>query len=202
MRRKRSRARWSRPGRRAATVKPVSSPEEVLAIARSHPDREVVFFAAGFETTTAPVAGLVARALQRAGRQRQRLARQPDLAAVRPADLAGGRAAARQRDAGFRRAGRARPRVDGNGPGGVGVRSGKAWHSRGGRGLHHREPAGGVLLGAQTGHRAAAVPGQLLRPGRQARRQPDRARRAGPGHGRHRRQLARHRRHSRAPVSR
>jgi hydrogenase expression/formation protein HypD len=46
------------------SVKPVSSPEEVLAIARSNPDREVVFFAAGFETTTAPVAGLVARALQ------------------------------------------------------------------------------------------------------------------------------------------
>ena len=45
------------------TVKPVSSPEEVLALARSNPDREVVFFAAGFETTTAPVAGLVARAL-------------------------------------------------------------------------------------------------------------------------------------------
>jgi len=45
-------------------VKPVSSPEEVLAIARAHPDREVVFFAAGFETTTAPVAGLVARTLE------------------------------------------------------------------------------------------------------------------------------------------
>lgn len=44
-------------------VKPVSSPEEVLALARARPDREVVFFAAGFETTTAPVAGLVARAL-------------------------------------------------------------------------------------------------------------------------------------------
>ena len=46
------------------SVKPVSSPEEVLAVARSNPDHEVVFFAAGFETTTAPVAGLVARALQ------------------------------------------------------------------------------------------------------------------------------------------
>jgi hydrogenase expression/formation protein HypD len=45
-------------------VKPVSSPEEVLAIARAHPDREVVFFAAGFETTTAPVAGLVARTFE------------------------------------------------------------------------------------------------------------------------------------------
>lgn len=41
-------------------VRPLSSPEEVLAIAESNPDREVVFFAAGFETTMAPVAGLVA----------------------------------------------------------------------------------------------------------------------------------------------
>ncbi|MGD2130855.1 MAG: hydrogenase formation protein HypD [Lysobacterales bacterium] len=44
-------------------VRPVSSPEEVLAIAREHSDREVVFFAAGFETTTAPVAGMIARGL-------------------------------------------------------------------------------------------------------------------------------------------
>jgi hydrogenase expression/formation protein HypD len=44
-------------------VRPVSSPEEVLAIAGSNPEREVVFFAAGFETTTAPVAGLIAHGL-------------------------------------------------------------------------------------------------------------------------------------------
>lgn len=44
-------------------VRPVSSPEEVGAIALAHPYKEVVFFAAGFETTTAPVAGLVARGL-------------------------------------------------------------------------------------------------------------------------------------------
>jgi hydrogenase expression/formation protein HypD len=42
-------------------VRPVSSPEEVLAIARANPGRDVVFFAAGFETTTAPVAGLLAQ---------------------------------------------------------------------------------------------------------------------------------------------
>ena len=41
-------------------VRPLSSPEEVLPIARDNPGREVVFFAAGFETTTAPVAGLIA----------------------------------------------------------------------------------------------------------------------------------------------
>ena len=44
-------------------VRPVSSPEEVLSIAAAHPDKEVVFFAAGFETTTAPVAGLIANGL-------------------------------------------------------------------------------------------------------------------------------------------
>jgi hydrogenase expression/formation protein HypD len=44
-------------------VRPVSSPEEVLAIARANPEKQLVFFAAGFETTTAPVAGLVAQGL-------------------------------------------------------------------------------------------------------------------------------------------
>jgi hydrogenase expression/formation protein HypD len=48
-------------------VRPVSSPEEVLAIARDRPDRDVVFFAAGFETTTAPVAGMIARCLKGEG---------------------------------------------------------------------------------------------------------------------------------------
>jgi hydrogenase expression/formation protein HypD len=44
-------------------VRPVSSPEEVLTIARDNPDKQVIFFAAGFETTTAPVAGLIAQGL-------------------------------------------------------------------------------------------------------------------------------------------
>jgi hydrogenase expression/formation protein HypD len=44
-------------------VRPVSSPGEVVAIAEANPDRQVVFFAAGFETTTAPVAGLIAQGL-------------------------------------------------------------------------------------------------------------------------------------------
>jgi hydrogenase expression/formation protein HypD len=42
-----------------ADVRPVASPLEVVAIARQHPDREVIFFAAGFETTMAPVAAWV-----------------------------------------------------------------------------------------------------------------------------------------------
>lgn len=43
-----------------ATVVPIASPAEAARIARDNPGREVVFFAAGFETTTAPVAALVA----------------------------------------------------------------------------------------------------------------------------------------------
>lgn len=41
-------------------VRPIASPMEAARIARQNPGREVVFFAAGFETTIAPVAGLVA----------------------------------------------------------------------------------------------------------------------------------------------
>lgn len=41
-------------------VRPVASPTEVLALAQANPGREVVFFAAGFETTTAPVAAMLA----------------------------------------------------------------------------------------------------------------------------------------------
>lgn len=44
-------------------VRPVASPQEVLRIARALSPREVVFFAAGFETTTAPVAALLAEGI-------------------------------------------------------------------------------------------------------------------------------------------
>ncbi len=43
-------------------VRPVASPAEAAAFARAHPDRTVVFFAAGFETTMAPVAAMLAQA--------------------------------------------------------------------------------------------------------------------------------------------
>lgn len=39
-----------------ADVRPVASPREAVQLALRHPEREVVFFAAGFETTMAPVA--------------------------------------------------------------------------------------------------------------------------------------------------
>ncbi|MDR3522280.1 MAG: hydrogenase formation protein HypD [Acidocella sp.] len=43
-----------------ADVRPISSPQEAVAIARAQPERQVVFFVAGFETTTAPVAAMLA----------------------------------------------------------------------------------------------------------------------------------------------
>ncbi|MEG3640835.1 hydrogenase formation protein HypD [Magnetococcus sp. PR-3] len=43
-----------------ADVRPVASPMEAVALAKQNPDREVVFFAAGFETTMAPVAAMIA----------------------------------------------------------------------------------------------------------------------------------------------
>jgi hydrogenase expression/formation protein HypD len=41
-------------------VRPIASPAEARQIALQHPDQSVVFFAAGFETTTAPVAAMLA----------------------------------------------------------------------------------------------------------------------------------------------
>ena len=43
-----------------ADVRPIATPQEARQIALANPQREVVFFAAGFETTTAPVAALIA----------------------------------------------------------------------------------------------------------------------------------------------
>ena len=43
-----------------ADIRPIASPMEAVSIARDNPGREVVFFSAGFETTTAPVAAMLA----------------------------------------------------------------------------------------------------------------------------------------------
>jgi hydrogenase expression/formation protein HypD len=40
-------------------ILPVASPLDAVRVARAHPDRKIVFFAAGFETTTAPVAAML-----------------------------------------------------------------------------------------------------------------------------------------------
>ena len=42
-----------------ADIRPIASPAEAARIARDNPDTPVVFFAAGFETTTAPVAAML-----------------------------------------------------------------------------------------------------------------------------------------------
>ena len=42
-----------------ADIRPIASPTEAVSIARDNPDKPVVFFAAGFETTTAPVAAMM-----------------------------------------------------------------------------------------------------------------------------------------------
>lgn len=47
-----------------ADVRMVYSCDDALAIAQAHPDRQVVFFAIGFETTTPPTAAVIQRARQ------------------------------------------------------------------------------------------------------------------------------------------
>lgn len=42
-----------------ADIRPIASPTEATSIARENPDKDVVFFAAGFETTMAPVAAML-----------------------------------------------------------------------------------------------------------------------------------------------
>lgn len=46
-----------------ADIRPIASPLEVRALANETPDKTVIFFAAGFETTTAPVAAMIAEGL-------------------------------------------------------------------------------------------------------------------------------------------
>ena len=41
-------------------IRPIASPTEAVRIAEQDPSRPVIFFAAGFETTTAPVAAMLA----------------------------------------------------------------------------------------------------------------------------------------------
>ena len=42
-----------------ADIRPIASPMEAVRIAQDHPGTQVIFFAAGFETTTAPVAAML-----------------------------------------------------------------------------------------------------------------------------------------------
>jgi len=57
---KKSRARTLEQAKaQGADIRPIASPTEAVKIARDNPDKPVVFFAAGFETTTAPVAAML-----------------------------------------------------------------------------------------------------------------------------------------------
>lgn len=42
-----------------ADIRPIASPLEAVSIARKNSDKKIIFFAAGFETTTAPVAAII-----------------------------------------------------------------------------------------------------------------------------------------------
>ena len=93
-------------------VRPIASPLDAARIARENPDRHVVFLAAGFETTTAPAAALLAQGapdnllfLMSGRRTWPAVAL---LLELRPTRLRG--------------LDRARSRVDRDGAGGVGVR--------------------------------------------------------------------------------
>ncbi|WP_404361273.1 hydrogenase formation protein HypD [Methylotuvimicrobium sp. KM1] len=46
-----------------ADIRPIASPSEAVQIAKSEPGKTVVFFVAGFETTCAPVAGMLAEGI-------------------------------------------------------------------------------------------------------------------------------------------
>ncbi len=46
-----------------ADVRPIASPREAVNIARAESDKTVVFFAAGFETTVAPLAAMIAEGM-------------------------------------------------------------------------------------------------------------------------------------------
>lgn len=46
-----------------ADIRPIASPTEAVEIALNDPDKTIVFFVAGFETTTAPVAAMVAEGI-------------------------------------------------------------------------------------------------------------------------------------------
>ncbi len=142
-------------------VRPIASPMEAVKIARENPGREVVFFAAGFETTTAPVAAMVAEGLP------------PNLSLLLSARLTWPAVAMLldSEDAGLRRADRTRPCLDHHGAGGMALRAREARHSLRRRRLRSRQPSGRALFGAAPASRRQGLPRQLLHAGRLAERQ-------------------------------
>ncbi len=134
-----------------ADIRMVYSAADALRIAREEPEREVVFFAIGFETTTPPTALVVKQAARAGARELQRL-REPRAHALGH---------------------RAHPRV----PGGArpGHRGDRRLRGPGARLHHHRQPALRVLrrgvpqarghrrlraAGRDAGHRDAGAAGE------------------------------------------
>ena len=167
-------------------IVPIASPQEAVRIARENPQRRVVFFAAGFETTTAPVAAMLAEGV-------------PDNLSVLLAGRRTWPAVAMLLEFGrawVRRACRPRSRLDCNGSGGMGVCSAKTRHPGGRRRLYGREPRRRALFGAAPNNRRALLSRQLLSRGGAPGGQSGCAALYQRHHGGCRCQLAWHRRYS------
>ena len=146
-------------------IVPIASPLEAVRIARENPHRRVVFFAAGFETTTAPVAAMLAEGV-------------PDNLSVLLAGRRTWPAVAMLLDS-------ETPGFDALiGPGHVSTVMGpEEWAfvpekhrlTCRGRGLHRREPGGCALFGVAPTRRRALLSRQLLSRGGAAWRQSSRA---------------------------
>ena len=166
-----------------ADVRPIASPLEAASIARENPARKVVFLAAGFETTTAPAAALLAQGAPAnllflmSGRRTW-----PAVELL----LGSGRAGLRGTD-------RARARGDGDGSRGMGVRAARSRHADRRRGLRAGLAARRAVFGAAAEARGPVLPRQLLSAGRAAGRQRHGAALHRRDDGHQRRQLARHR---------
>ena len=172
-------------------VRPVASPRDAVRIARANPERPVVFFAAGFETTTAPVAAMLLEGV-------------PDNLSVLLAARLTWPAVAMLLDSG-------EPGFHALiAPGHVATIMGAdEWRfvadrhrdSRGRCGLHPDEPSRSALFRVAANHRGRVLPRQLLSRSRAARRQSRRAPADRRGHGCRRCQLAWHRNDRRVRAS-
>ena len=142
-------------------IVPIASPLEAVASRGDNPDRRVVFFAAGFETTTAPVAAMLAEGV-------------PDNLSVLLAGRRTWPAVAMLLESetpGFDALDRAGPCLDGDGAGGMGFRSREHGIPTAVAGFTAESLRGRALFGVAPAGRGALLPRQLLSRGGAARRQ-------------------------------
>ncbi len=168
-----------------ADIRPVASPQEAVKIASENPQRQVVFFVAGFETTTAPVAAMLLEDI-------------PDNLFLLLSCRLTWPAVAMLLNSGsarFRCLGRARPCRHGDGPGGMGIRRRTAWHPSRGCRLYTGVAARGDVFGIAPTARSRMLSRQLLPRSGAPRRQCDGTSAACPGDACRRCELARHRHH-------